>query len=158
MFKKIVPKHLAIHDWIPQFPHCDPQVLHGPGECEFCDQHHEWQALRQAWGIAFTGWEPDESKKELPCPANYARDTDCQVGRAISQNQRYLGLRVICAKANDQSVSEDRCLETPWVDRVILTILLMFLSEGIGNIHKITDVMSVGICSNEQRLALRNTD
>jgi hypothetical protein len=67
MFRKIEPKRLEI------------QVLHAPGECEFCDGHKEWQALRLAWGIAFTGWEPDASKKELPCPANFARGNDCQL-------------------------------------------------------------------------------
>lgn len=43
---------------IPQFPHCDQRVLHAPGECEFCDGCPEWQALRKAWGIAFTGKVP----------------------------------------------------------------------------------------------------
>lgn len=52
-------------------PHCDPRILHAPGECEFCDTHPDWQALRQVWGIAFTGYEPGET--ELPCPAMYAR-------------------------------------------------------------------------------------
>jgi hypothetical protein len=53
------------------------RILHAPGECEFCDLHPEWQALRVAWGIAFTGWTPDEN--ELPCPANHARGEDCEV-------------------------------------------------------------------------------
>ncbi len=56
---------------IPQFPHCDQRILHAPGECSYCDKHADWQALRVAWGIAFTGWEPDD--KELPCPADHAR-------------------------------------------------------------------------------------
>lgn len=40
---------------IKQFPHCDSRVLHAPGKCEFCDKHPDWQDLRLAWGIAFTG-------------------------------------------------------------------------------------------------------
>jgi hypothetical protein len=56
---------------IDQFPHCDRRVLHAPGECEFCDVHSNWQALRMAWGIAFTNYEPEGN--ELPCPANHAR-------------------------------------------------------------------------------------
>lgn len=40
---------------IRQFPHCDQRILHAPGECQYCDMHPEWQELRQAWGIAFTG-------------------------------------------------------------------------------------------------------
>lgn len=70
MHKKVRPEdHVRSH--IGQFPHCDPRVLHAPGECEFCDKHPIWQALRLAWGIAFTGFEPDD--KELPDPATHAR-------------------------------------------------------------------------------------
>ncbi len=55
---------------ILQFPHCDPRILHAPGECEFCDYHPEWQALRKAWGISFTG---HLDKSMIPCPADLAR-------------------------------------------------------------------------------------
>ena len=48
---------------IPQFPHCDPRILHAPNECEFCDQHSEWQELRKIWGIAFTGHSYDKNGK-----------------------------------------------------------------------------------------------
>lgn len=70
MFKKIRPDGHVRH-YIKQFPHCDPRILHAPGECQFCDAHPIWQALRLAWGIAFTGYEPEG--KELPCPADHAR-------------------------------------------------------------------------------------
>ena len=70
MFKK-TKVNIDVHSRIHQFPHCDPRILHAPGECEFCDRRSEWQALRVAWGIAFTGWEPEGN--ELPCPADYAR-------------------------------------------------------------------------------------
>lgn len=56
---------------IGQFPHCDARILHAPGDCQYCDSHPEWQALRLAWGIAFTGYEPGEN--ELPCPAMHMR-------------------------------------------------------------------------------------
>lgn len=69
MFKTRKPD---LPSWeIAKFPHCDRRILHAPGECEFCDKHALWQALRIAWGIAFTGWSPDIG--ELPCPANNAR-------------------------------------------------------------------------------------
>lgn len=71
MFKKI---NLSgdMREHLPQFPHCDQRILHGPEEgCAFCNDFPEWQALRIAWGIAFTGWEPEG--KELPCPADHAR-------------------------------------------------------------------------------------
>lgn len=70
MFKKIKPSN-DVRNVIRQFPHCDSKVLHAPGECEYCDKHPDWQALRLSWGIAFTGYEPEE--KELPCPASVNR-------------------------------------------------------------------------------------
>ena len=66
-----------------QFPHCDPRVLHAPEDnCEFCNRHPEWQELRRAWGIAFTGHSFDKQGQPavdeqgnvtLPCPAEYNR-------------------------------------------------------------------------------------
>lgn len=56
---------------LAQFPHCDQRVLHEPGTCEFCDWHPDWQALREAWGISFTGLEAGPGM--LPCPADAAR-------------------------------------------------------------------------------------
>ncbi|HEY3718378.1 MAG TPA: hypothetical protein VGL39_27965 [Jatrophihabitantaceae bacterium] len=58
---------------IAQFPHCDQRVLHAPGECEYCDRRPEWQELRTAWGIAFTGHKPAGDWVTLPCPADVAR-------------------------------------------------------------------------------------
>jgi hypothetical protein len=58
---------------ISQFPHCDASVLHSPGECEYCDDHPEWQELREAWGIAFTGHQPTE--RQQPCPSDGRRGT-----------------------------------------------------------------------------------
>ena len=68
---------------IKQFPHCDPRILHAPEDnCEFCNMHGEWQELRKAWGIAFTGHSFDEKGNPyldeqggviLPCPAQYNR-------------------------------------------------------------------------------------
>lgn len=71
MFKRTKPE---LRDKvIRQFPHCDQRVLHAPGECQFCDAHADWQELRQMWGIAYTGWEPEGH--ELPCPSDHARGT-----------------------------------------------------------------------------------
>lgn len=53
-----------------QFPHCDSSVLHGPGKCEHCDMHPEWQALRQVWGINFTN---EDDPQKLPCPSTRYR-------------------------------------------------------------------------------------
>lgn len=56
---------------IPQFPHCDSRVLHGPDQgCQYCDRHPDWQQLRDMWGINFTG-ENDENK--IPCPSTRRR-------------------------------------------------------------------------------------
>jgi len=69
--KKSTPKQLDIYKTLGILPHCDGRVLHAPGECEYCDKNPIWQALRQLWGIAFTGYEPDVD--ELPDPATNAR-------------------------------------------------------------------------------------
>jgi hypothetical protein len=58
---------------IEQYPHCDSRVLHAPGECEYCDEHADWQELRQTWGINFTGHH-DPAK--LICPAQRERPLD----------------------------------------------------------------------------------
>lgn len=59
------------------YPHCDPRVLHSPGECVFCDDHAaDLQAERIAKGINFTG-HFDEDKE--PCPAWVARGAGSQV-------------------------------------------------------------------------------
>jgi hypothetical protein len=60
-------------DSIRQFPHCDPLVLHEPGECRFCDLHPERQQLRQMWGINFTG---KSDPKKAPCPAERHRSAE----------------------------------------------------------------------------------
>lgn len=77
---------MNIRDHIYQFPHCDQRVLHAPEDnCEYCNAHPEWQALRVAWGIAFTGhsFNPDGSLQVdvhnqvlMPCPAEAVRDIE----------------------------------------------------------------------------------
>ena len=59
-----------------QFPHCDSRVLHQKGECQYCDAHEEWQELRTAWGINFTGYHLKKTEQDtpmLPCPSEIAR-------------------------------------------------------------------------------------
>jgi hypothetical protein len=56
-----------------QFPHCDHRLLHSPSTCTYCDAHPEWQALRIAWGINFTG-ENDPNK--APCPGSRFRPAE----------------------------------------------------------------------------------
>lgn len=70
MFKRTEPKEVK-QETLPVFPHCDPRILHAPGECIYCDTQKDWQYLRNVWGIAFTGYTPEGD--ELPCPADYAR-------------------------------------------------------------------------------------
>lgn len=52
-------------------PHCDPSILHAPGECQFCDLYPHWQALRELWCMNFTG-QYDNDK--APCPSVYFRE------------------------------------------------------------------------------------
>jgi len=58
---------------LKRFPHCDQAILYAPGECEFCDMRSEWQELRVAWGVAFTGHLAGEDGAIVPCPADVAR-------------------------------------------------------------------------------------
>ena len=74
---------MAAEAVIDQFPHCDSRVLHGPEDgCEYCNRHPDWQELRRAWGIAFTGHTP---KALLPeCGQRYeryGRIEDCRRAR-----------------------------------------------------------------------------
>jgi hypothetical protein len=84
---------------IPQFPHCDSRVLHAPGECDYCDMHPEWQELREAWNIAFTGHDPEpryEGDNPLPCPADYARPPG-----SPSDHRRWGGNKPTSARADE---------------------------------------------------------
>ena len=38
----------------PIFPHCDSNILHSPGTCEFCDHYPDRQELRRHYGEPFT--------------------------------------------------------------------------------------------------------
>lgn len=53
------------------FPHCDPRVLHAPGQCRICDEYApKAQKDRVRRMINFTG----ESTRGLqPCPSDQAR-------------------------------------------------------------------------------------
>lgn len=45
------------------------------GECGYCDAHPEWQALRQLWGICFTGHQPilTSGYEQIACPSDIRR-------------------------------------------------------------------------------------
>jgi hypothetical protein len=59
---------------IDQFPHCDQLVLHGPkANCRYCNEHPEWQQLREVWGINFTG---ENDPEKVPCPATLRRSVE----------------------------------------------------------------------------------
>lgn len=50
--------------WIPQpaeYPHCNSEVLHAPGTCQYCDMYPDRQQMRIASNTPFTpkeanGW------------------------------------------------------------------------------------------------------
>ena len=54
---------------IQQYPHCDPQVLHEPKSCDYCDAHPDWQELRETWKINFTG-KNEPGKSQCPSERN----------------------------------------------------------------------------------------
>jgi hypothetical protein len=55
------------------FPHCDSNVLHAPGECEYCDEYPVFQEMRLLGKVNFTGHN-DPTK--LPCPATVFRPVE----------------------------------------------------------------------------------
>lgn len=73
------------------YPHCDPRVLHQPGECEYCDMHPEWQAERIQNKVLFTSDPGNASLIEeflktgklegefIPCPGMLARGDNIKI-------------------------------------------------------------------------------
>ena len=51
-------------------PHCDSNVLHAPGECQYCDMYPEWQELRILMKVNFTG---EDLPGREPCPSERMR-------------------------------------------------------------------------------------
>ncbi len=51
-------------------PHCDPSILHAPGECGYCDDCPEAQELRRQSRINFSGRHDSD---KVPCPSTYFR-------------------------------------------------------------------------------------
>ena len=70
-----MPKEKQV--WDGTYPHCDPRVLHRPGDCITCDIHAGLlQQLRKHWGINFTNQHEHENEDGitmLPCPSEVAR-------------------------------------------------------------------------------------
>lgn len=60
------------------FPHCDPRILHTPGNCTICDGFVCSQEARIAMKVAFTDTPPRVvlAQKLMPCPAITARGPD----------------------------------------------------------------------------------
>ena len=52
------------------YPHCDSDVLHAPGECEYCDEYPEAQHERIDNDINFTGHHHAD---KATCPSEMAR-------------------------------------------------------------------------------------
>jgi len=61
-----------------RFPHCDSLILHSPGVCRFCDRHPDWQALREAQGVAFSDTPEAEIEAQglIPCPSTALRSAE----------------------------------------------------------------------------------
>ena len=48
-------------DLMAEHPHCNPDILHAPKTCFYCDKYEDRQLLRQVMGLPFTppeanGW------------------------------------------------------------------------------------------------------
>jgi len=91
-----------------QYPHCDSRILHGPGECEFCDMYPSAQAIRQRDGIAFSGhkWS---AAQPIPCPADVAVAN----GERGDYNQWEGNVASMKTSGKSTWVPEARCASTP---------------------------------------------
>lgn len=69
---KIVKKRLSLEESY-FFPHCDPTVLHAPGECEYCDKLPTLQKTRINLNINFTG---ERDPRKNPDPSEIRRPLD----------------------------------------------------------------------------------
>lgn len=61
-----------------EYPHCNPEVLHAPGTCQFCDLYPERQAMRAASRTAFTpaeanGWMGNVAQPAVEPPPDRSR-------------------------------------------------------------------------------------
>jgi hypothetical protein len=50
-------------------PHCDSDVLHSLGTCEYCDKRPELQGFRHVHQMQFTNEEFDPQLHNYPCPS-----------------------------------------------------------------------------------------
>lgn len=118
------------------FPHCDQRILHAPSECQWCDEYPEWQKLREAWGIAFTGHlpgivteevrlgtplvtrtftttvEPGRDRGRLPCPADFNRPADTG-----SDHRRWAGNVATSQEPVNESAASRMLYSSPPVRR-----------------------------------------
>lgn len=103
-----------MRDIFPQFPHCDARILHAPGECEFCDEHPDWQELRKTWMIAFTGHEPvtyDHAGTQVPCPADFNRPPS-----GDADHRRWAGNVATTAEPVNETGASKLCYGNLWSD------------------------------------------
>ena len=71
-----------------QYPHCDPRILHPPGECEYCD-NSGLQEIRRAWDMNFT--TKNQDKKKSLCPAIKYRGLENCESWPRNRPKSYLG-------------------------------------------------------------------
>lgn len=70
------PIHELVDD-ASQFPHCDSEILHKPGECRYCDVHPAWQERRLRAGVRFSGETPDAYPyPTVACPSESWRTAE----------------------------------------------------------------------------------
>jgi hypothetical protein len=73
---------------LEKFPHNDQLVLHAPKECKICDQFPERQALRESWGVDFTG---KRTYTKTKCPSEQRRDLETIYALKSNHPVPYLG-------------------------------------------------------------------
>lgn len=96
--------------------HCDPSILHAPGECEFCDKYGKpWQEYRELARINFTGHTDDD---KAPCPSTHFRPAEVahrwpgNQPQAIATGVTWLNLDGSTSFIMSDIVSADPVLQT----------------------------------------------
>src|SRR5437868_7186472 len=120
------------------FPHCDQRILHAPTECEYCDDHADWQALRTAWGIAFTGHKPDGEWITTPCPADAARPAGSR-----ADHRRWGGNKPTTAKGDPSWPMESTAS------------LMMYGDDGGRAAWPLTEVLAARVTAPWRHLRMR---
>jgi hypothetical protein len=101
---------LEANEHVAKFPHCDQNVLHRKGKCDYCDMYPDLQKLRIKQKINFTG---ELKPNKEPCPSDLSRgfkQAEKWHGNTAIKN-RYTEMCKECSAPAEQMYGFIRCLK-----------------------------------------------